>query len=94
MSYTAHVQTFLTFAIPIYIVSMILYTIRAIKGPTLPDSVIAIDALSYVLGVLLITFSIYLQSPILIPCAIVLMLWVYALDVYVAKYLESKEIGE
>ncbi|ADM28703.1 multiple resistance and pH regulation protein F [Ignisphaera aggregans DSM 17230] len=94
MSYTAHVQTFLTFVIPIYIVSMILYTIRAIKGPTLPDSVIAIDALSYVLGVLLIIFSIYLQSPILIPCAIVLMLWVYALDVYVAKYLESKEIGE
>ncbi len=94
MSYITHIQTFLSFVIPIYIISMILYTVRAIKGPTLPDSVIAIDALSYALGVLLITFSIYLQNPILIPCAIVLMLWVYALDVYVAKYLESKEIGE
>ncbi|HDJ83416.1 MAG TPA: pH regulation protein F, partial [Desulfurococcaceae archaeon] len=32
--------------------------------------------------------------PILIPCAIVLALWIYALDVYVAKYLEAKEIGD
>ncbi len=94
MSDIAQVQMFLSFVIPIYIVSMVLYTIRAIKGPTLPDSVIAIDALSYVLGVLLVAFSIYLQSPILIPCALVLMLWVYALDVYVSKYLEAKEMGE
>ncbi|MEM4470470.1 MAG: monovalent cation/H+ antiporter complex subunit F, partial [Desulfurococcaceae archaeon] len=65
-----------------------------LKGPTIPDMVIAVDALSYDMAVLLAVLSVLFKSPILISCAIVLMLWAYALDVYMAKYLEAKEFGE
>jgi multicomponent Na+:H+ antiporter subunit F len=85
---------FITAIIPIFIVSIILYLIRILKGPTIPDMVIAVDAISYDIAVFLAVLAIYFKSPILISCVIVLMLWAYALDIYVAKYLESKEMGE
>ncbi|MEM4501916.1 MAG: MrpF/PhaF family protein [Ignisphaera sp.] len=56
--------------------------------------VIAIDALGYDLAAFFIVLSILFRSPILIICAIVLTLWIYALDIYVAKYLEHKELGD
>ncbi len=94
MSLESHVITFLTFVIPIYIVAFVLYIVRALKGPTIPDIVLAVDALSYDLAAFLAILAVYLRSPLLIPCAIVLALWIYALDVYVAKYLEAREVGE
>ncbi|MEM1526040.1 MAG: monovalent cation/H+ antiporter complex subunit F [Ignisphaera sp.] len=94
MSIEIHVITVLTFVIPIFITSIILYTIRLLRGPTIPDMVIAVDALSYDMAVFLAVLSILFKSPILISCAIILMLWAYALDIYVAKYLEAKEFGE
>lgn len=85
---------FITSVAPIFIASIILYAVRALRGPTIPDMVIAIDAISYDIAVFLAVLAVYFKSPILIPCVIVLMLWAYALDIYVAKYLESKEMGE
>ncbi|MEM1644438.1 MAG: monovalent cation/H+ antiporter complex subunit F [Ignisphaera sp.] len=94
MNIETHVTTVLTYVIPIFITSIVLYTIRLLKGPTIPDMVIAVDALSYDMAVFLAVLSILFKSPILISCAIILMLWAYALDIYVAKYLEAKEFGE
>ncbi|MEM0371464.1 MAG: monovalent cation/H+ antiporter complex subunit F [Ignisphaera sp.] len=88
------ISSFLMFSIAIYITSFSLYLVRIIKGPTLPDMVIAIDALGYDLAAFFIVLSILFRSPILIICAIVLTLWIYALDIYVAKYLEHKELGD
>ncbi|OYT48241.1 MAG: pH regulation protein F, partial [Desulfurococcales archaeon ex4484_42] len=51
--------------------------------------------LTYDLAAFLVILSIFFRSPILIPIAIVLALWIYALDIYVSKYLEAKkELGE
>lgn len=94
MSLEAHVTTFIMYAIPVYIVAFILYIIRALKGPSISDIVLAIDALTYDLAAFLVILSILFRAPILIPTAIVLALWVYALDIYVAKYLEARELGE
>ncbi len=94
MGIEEQVMLFITTIVPIFIVSIILYLIRILKGPTVPDMVIAIDAISYDIAVFLAVLAIYFKSPILISCVIVFVLWAYALDVYVAKYLESKEIGE
>jgi len=88
------VTWFITLVIPIYIASFALYIVRAVKGPTIPDQVLAIDALTYDLAAFFVILSIYLKIPILIATAIVLALWVYALDIYVAKYLEKREMGE
>jgi len=85
---------YLTFFIPFYLIGIVMYVVRALKGPTIPDIVLSIDCLGYALAALLVIFSVYLQSPLIIACAIVLTLWIYALDVYMSKYLEKKELGE
>lgn len=86
-------DTLLLFIIAIYTVSITLLAIRAIKGPTIGDQVLAIDVLSYITIVLFIVLSIYLREPLLSVVAIPLALWVYALDIYVAKYLERGDLG-
>lgn len=80
--------------LPIYLTAFTLYSVRAVKGPTISDSVLAIDSMSYDLAAFIAVLSILFNSPILIAVAIVLSLWVFALDIYVAKYLESREMGE
>lgn len=88
------ITTFLTASIAVYIVSFSLYLVRIIKGPTISDMVIAVDALGFDLAAFFVVLSILFRSPILIVCAIVLALWIYAFDIYMAKYLEYKELGD
>ena len=95
MANESQILNFILFVMPIFMTAFILYAIRAFKGPTIPDSVLAIDALTYDLAAFLVILAIFFRSPILVPVAIVLTLWVYALDIYVSKYLEAKEeLGE
>lgn len=82
------------YSIPVYLIAFTLYAVRAVKGPTIPDSVLAIDSMSYDLAAFIAVLSVLFKSSILIAVAIVLALWVFALDIYVAKYLESREMGE
>ncbi len=88
------VVTYITYIIPIFILAFILYIYRALKGPTISDQVLAIDAMTYDIAAFLVILAIYLRIPILIATAMVLALWVYAFDIYIAKYLEKKEMGE
>ncbi|MEM0026384.1 MAG: monovalent cation/H+ antiporter complex subunit F [Ignisphaera sp.] len=77
----------------IYIVSIILLAIRAIKGPTIGDQVLAIDVITYITVILFVLISIYMKAALLIVIAIPLALWIYALDIYIAKYLEKGDLG-
>ncbi len=94
MLYVEFVKMILLYLFPVFIVAFILYTIRALKGPTISDQVLAIDAMSYDLAAFLVILAIFFREPILIGTAIVLALWIYSLDIYVSKYLEKKEMGE
>lgn len=76
-----------------YMISIALLSARAIKGPTLGDRVLAIDVLTYISVVIFVLISIYMREPLLAMVAIPLALWVYALDIYVAKYLEQGDLG-
>ncbi len=88
------VQTFILYILPVFIIAFILYTIRALRGPTISDQVLAIDSMSYDLAAFLVILAIFFREPILIATAIALALWVYSLDIYVSKFLEKKEMGE
>jgi len=88
------VRLFIFALIPFYTIAIALYVYRVIRGPTIPDMVLATDCLGYVLAALLVILSIYFSSPILVASAIVLTLWIFALDVFVSKYLEKEELGE
>lgn len=83
----------LTVLIPFYVTSFLLYVVRIIKGATLPDRVLAIDSLGYDLAAFMIVLSILLRTPVVVVSGLVLALWIYALDIYVAKYLEAREMG-
>jgi len=76
-----------------YMIAVILYAVRAVKGPTIPDIVLAVDCISYDLAVFLALYSVYYQSPLMIAPAILLSLWAYLLDVFASKYLVSREVG-
>jgi multicomponent Na+:H+ antiporter subunit F len=87
------VEFYLALIIPVYLIATVLFLIRALKGPTIPDHVLGVDLLSYNLAVLFIILGVFFREPILIITAIPLALWIYALDIYVAKYLEKKVMG-
>ncbi|MEM4593194.1 MAG: monovalent cation/H+ antiporter complex subunit F [Sulfolobales archaeon] len=90
----ALVTSVLTVLIPIYVVSFLLYVVRVVKGPTIPDRVLAVDSLGYDLAAFMVVLSILLKSPLMVVSGLALALWVYAFDIYIAKYLEAKEMGE
>jgi len=94
MSLETLATNFVIIIVPVFLVAFILYVVRAVKGPSIPDSVLAIDALSYDAAAFMVILAIYFKSPFLIPGAIILAIWAYALDIFVAKYYEKKEIGE
>jgi multicomponent Na+:H+ antiporter subunit F len=87
------VQSVILVFLPLYLVAIILYLIRAIKGPTIGDQVLAIDSMTYDLAALLIILGLFFKEPILIVTAIPLALWIYSLDIYIAKYLDRGEMG-
>jgi multicomponent Na+:H+ antiporter subunit F len=88
------VTTFITAALPIFLISASLYVVRLIKGPTIPDMILAVDCLSYDVSLFMALLAIYFRSPFLIVGAISLALWAYALDLYAAKWMEGRELGE
>jgi multicomponent Na+:H+ antiporter subunit F len=83
----------LAIGIPLYLTAVILYSIRAVKGPTIPDMVLAVDCLSYDLAVFLAGIALYYKTPFMMAPPIMLALWVYLLDIYVSKYLITREVG-
>lgn len=87
------ISLILTVLLALYFTSFILYIVRLLKEPTLPDRVLALDSLGYDLATFMLVLSIYLNSPMMAVCALSLALWIYAVDIYIAKYLEAKEMG-
>lgn len=88
-----YLDAILLIAAPLYIGAVLLYSLRAIRGPTISDIVLAIDSISYDLAVFLTLLSIYNRSPLMIAPSIMLALWAFLLDIFVSKYLISKEVG-
>ncbi|WP_297071317.1 monovalent cation/H+ antiporter complex subunit F [Thermococcus sp.] len=92
MTETALVK-FLEFVLPLYITAFILYSLRAIKGPTVPDIILAVDCMSFDIAAFMAILAVYFKSTYLISGAITLTLWAYLLDVYIANHLTKKEVG-
>lgn len=78
---------------PLYMVAFILYTIRAIRGPTVPDMILAVDCMSFDIAAFMAILAVYFKSTYLISGAITLALWAYLLDIYIASHLTKKEVG-
>ncbi len=84
---------FLVFVFPLYVMAFVLYSVRAVKGPTVPDMILAVDCMSFDIAAFMAILAIYFKSVYLISGAITLALWAYLLDVYIANHLTKKEVG-
>jgi len=89
-----YIETIIRASLIIYFISVLLYVIRLLRGPSIPDMVLAIDAITYSFITIFILLVLILNIPLLVTCAMVLSLFVYVLNIYIAKYLESHEMGE
>lgn len=85
--------TLMEIIFPLYMVAFILYTIRAIRGPTVPDMILAVDCMSFDIAAFMAILAVYFKSTYLISGAITLALWAYLLDIYIANHLTKKEVG-
>ncbi len=81
------VEYILTAGLTLYTIAMIIYSYRALKGPTVSDTVLVIDALTVDLAVLFLLLTLYYRCQYLAIAVIPLTAWVFILDVIVAKYL-------
>jgi multicomponent Na+:H+ antiporter subunit F len=77
-------------ALPLLVCGVLLAFIRLLRGPSLPDRVIALDILS-VLGIgIIVAFSIATDQPVLIDVASVLALVSFLGTVAFAAYVERR----
>ncbi|WP_297437948.1 monovalent cation/H+ antiporter complex subunit F [Thermococcus sp.] len=84
--------TSLYFVAVLYTFAFVLYGIRAIKGPTTADIIMAVDCLSFDMAAFMVILGIYFRSILLASGAIILTLWAYMLDVYYTKYVLYGEV--
>lgn len=80
-------ELFLPFIAGLFTTAMIIYSARVLTSKTLPDAVLAVDALSVDLVVILAIIALYYRSPLLLIGVIPLAAWVFLLDLIIARYL-------
>ena len=83
------VLNIIVYAMPLYILAFILYLIRGVRGPTVFDSVISIDAMCYDIAAFMVILSIYLSSYLMLGIAVLMALWAYILDIVISRYFED-----
>lgn len=75
-------------------VALILVALRAIKGPTVADRIVAADALSTLLMALIVAASIWLDETAYLDYVLVLAVLSFVGTVAYAKYLERGVLFE
>ncbi|NJE06303.1 pH regulation protein F [Thermococcus sp. M36] len=93
MSLESQFMLLMKFVIPIYLLAFVLYAVRAFKGPTIADIILAVDCLSFDVAAFMAILAVYFRSVYLVSGAMVLALWGYLLDIYVAKHIAEGEVG-
>lgn len=93
MDTSGFLDAFVPAVAALFIAAFTMYIVRALRGPSIPDIVLAIDCLSYDLAVFIALISIYYGTALLIIGSFLLALWAYVFDLFVSKYLLRKELG-
>ncbi|WP_419181582.1 Na(+)/H(+) antiporter subunit F1 [Niallia circulans] len=81
-------------AILLIVVAMIGFTYRAIKGPTTPDRVVALDAIGICLAGLTALISIVLNTSAFLEVILVIGILAFIGTVAFSKFLEKGEVIE
>ncbi|MGG0740768.1 Na(+)/H(+) antiporter subunit F1 [Niallia taxi] len=87
-------QAFMYMAILVIVIGMIGFTYRAIKGPTTPDRVVALDAIGISLAGLTALISIVLNTSAFLEVILVIGILAFIGTVAFSKFLEKGEVIE
>jgi len=83
-------ELYLTPLIVIYLASILIQSVRVLRGPAVPDSVLALDTIVFSTLVLMMIISIYYENPYLSIGVLPLAAWTFLLDIVVSRYLIRK----
>lgn len=78
-------------ALPVLALALVLASLRALRGPTLPDRVVALDVLTAVAIGIAGAWAIATRQPAFLDAALVLALVGFLGTVGFARYLERRE---
>ncbi|MEI2405934.1 Na(+)/H(+) antiporter subunit F1 [Niallia taxi] len=87
-------QAFMYMAILLIVIAMIGFTYRAIKGPTTPDRVVALDAIGISLAGLTALISIVFNTSAFLEVILVIGILSFIGTVAFSKFLEKGEVIE
>lgn len=82
------------FFVAVLVVSAFLCLLRAILGPSAPDRVVAIDALTSLVVGALALLAVYYRASILLDIGLVYALLAFLGTLAIAKYLEGRRLEE
>ncbi len=77
-------------AFPLLTIAVILAFVRLVRGPTLPDRVVALDLIATLMIGIIAIYSIATDEPVLLDLAIVLALISFLGTVAFAHYIERR----
>jgi multicomponent Na+:H+ antiporter subunit F len=78
-------------ALPVLALALVLASLRALRGPTLPDRVVALDVLTSVAIGIAGAWAVATRQPAFLDAALVLALIGFLGTVGFARYLERRE---
>jgi multicomponent Na+:H+ antiporter subunit F len=78
----------LVFALPLLGLALVLAFVRLVRGPSLPDRVVALDLMTVLVMGMIATYGIGAGQPVFLDVAIVLALVSFVATVAFAAYVE------
>ncbi|MBD9535696.1 K+/H+ antiporter subunit F [Stenotrophomonas sp. ATCM1_4] len=87
-------QTTLVVCMHVVGIAMLLALWRLLRGPTVPDRILALDTLSVTAIAELMLFGIYLDSAIYFEAALVIAMLGFCSTVVLSKYVLRRDIVE
>lgn len=75
-------------------VALVLAFIRLVRGPSLPDRVVALDLIAIIVVGIIATEAIHLNQPVFLDAAIAVALIAFLGTVAFARYLERRQSDE
>jgi len=83
----------LLYLILIIVLSAILTFYRVIKGPSIPDRIVAMNSIGVMFLLVLVLFSYYFERKFIIDVALVFGVFIFIDVLIMAKYLKKSEKG-
>ena len=81
----------LTIVFALLVSALLLAFIRLVRGPSLPDRVVALDLIGMIIAAFIAAYTVYLGQPVLLDAIVVLAIIAFFGTVAFARFLERRQ---